>query len=98
MMTIDEMIRIKEEKGLTIAQISEKSGVPLSTLSKIFAGTTGSPRRATLEAVERVLQDPSFLEQGKAHFYKLHNTEETGFTMYVTDFPAIMLLLTYIPE
>lgn len=88
MMTIDEMIRIKEEKGLTIAQISEKSGVPLSTLSKIFAGTTGSPRRATLEAVERVLRDPSFLEQGKAHFYKLHNTEGNGFYYVCDRFPG----------
>ncbi len=88
MMTIEEMIRIKEEKGLTIAQISEKSGVPLSTLSKIFAGTTGSPRRATLEAVERVLKDPVFLDQGKAHFYKIHNAEDDGFHYVCDRFPG----------
>lgn len=54
-MTIEEMKRIKQERGYSLAQLSEYSGVPLGTLQKIFSGETEHPRYATLQALERVL-------------------------------------------
>ena len=56
-MTIEQMIARKRELGYTNEQISELSGVPLSTVQKVFSGTTASPRRRTLLALEAVLKD-----------------------------------------
>lgn len=54
-MTLEEMKRIKQERGYTLAQLSEYSGVPLGTLQKIFSGETEHPRFATRQALEQVL-------------------------------------------
>ncbi len=54
-MTLEEMKRIKQERGYSLAQLSEYSGVPLGTVQKIFSGETEHPRYATLQALERVL-------------------------------------------
>ena len=54
-MTIEEMRQRKRELGLTNQMIAERSGIPLSTVQKVFAGATSSPRRETIEALERVL-------------------------------------------
>lgn len=54
-MTLEEMKRLKAEKGYTLAQLSEYSQVPLGTLQKIFTGETAHPRYATRQAIERVL-------------------------------------------
>ena len=52
-MNIDEMKRYKYELGLTSEMIAERSGVPLSTVQKIFAGITTNPRRETRRRTER---------------------------------------------
>ena len=54
-MTIDEMIEKKRELGMNNEMISEASGVPLSTVQKIFGGFTKSPRRFTIQAIESAL-------------------------------------------
>lgn len=56
-MTLEEMKRIKQERGYTLAQLSEYSGVPLGTLQKIFSGETEHPRYATRQALEQVFAD-----------------------------------------
>ena len=55
-MTIEEMKRRKRELGYTNQMIAEHSGIPLSTVQKVFAGATSSPRRETVDALERVLE------------------------------------------
>ena len=35
--------------------IAERTGIPLSTVQKIFAGATASPRRDTIAALEKLL-------------------------------------------
>lgn len=50
-MTIEEMLKIKQEYGLSYEMISKGSGVPLSTVSKMLMRATKSPRRATVEAM-----------------------------------------------
>lgn len=48
-MTLSEMKQYKDELGLTYELISERSGVPFSTVQKIFSGFTKHPREATLQ-------------------------------------------------
>ena len=55
-MTINEMLEIKKEYGFSYEYISEKSGVPASTVQKVFCGTTTSPRRTTIEALREVFE------------------------------------------
>jgi len=56
-MTLEEMKRIKQERGFSLAQLSGYSGVPLGTLQKIFSGETEHPRYATKQALEKALLD-----------------------------------------
>ena len=59
-MTLEEMKRIKQERGYSLAQLSNYSGVPLGTLQKIFSGETETPRYATRKALESVLSDGNY--------------------------------------
>lgn len=66
-MTLEEMKRIKQEKGYSLAQLSKESGVPLGTVQKIFSGETAHPRFATRQALEKALKkDLSVYHAGKA--------------------------------
>ena len=56
-MTVDEMIKLKKELGFSYQYISEKSGVPLGTVQKIFGGFTESPRYSTLKALSTAFED-----------------------------------------
>ena len=55
-MTLDEMKRWKRTLAMTSEEISEASGVPLSTVQKIFSGVTRSPRKATVESILAALE------------------------------------------
>lgn len=54
-MTIEEMKKRKIELGLSNEMLAEQSGVPLGTLQKIFSGVTKAPRKATIDALTKVL-------------------------------------------
>ena len=56
-MTREEMVRRKKELGLTYEDISERSGVPLTTVQKVLGGITKSPRYQTMEALAEVLRE-----------------------------------------
>lgn len=58
-MTLSEMKERKKELGYSYEQIADMSGVPLSTVQKVFSGATQSPRYETLLAIETVLEDYS---------------------------------------
>ena len=55
-MTLEEMKRWKRTLDLTSEELSEASGVPLSTIQKIFSGVTRSPRKATLDSILSALE------------------------------------------
>ncbi|MBR4344619.1 MAG: Uma2 family endonuclease [Lachnospiraceae bacterium] len=55
-MTIREMIKIKKDYGYSNEYIAEKAGVPVSTIQKVFSGTTYTPRRITLEALSKFFE------------------------------------------
>lgn len=54
-MGLDKIAEYKRHLGMTAAELSEKSGVPLSTLNKILSGVTKNPKLETLKAIARVL-------------------------------------------
>lgn len=54
-MLYEELKKRKKELGLTTAQLSALSGVPVGTINKILNGETKSPRYDTMAALERVL-------------------------------------------
>ena len=64
-MTIEEMKRRKRELGYTNQMIADRSGIPLSTVQKVFAGATASPRRETIDALERVLENSGGERSGR---------------------------------
>ena len=68
-MTLEEMKRIREERGYSLAVLSEYSGVPLGTLQKIFSGETLAPRQSTVQAIARVLLGEEQVCQGKSYLY-----------------------------
>ncbi len=70
-MTIDEMKKVKEERGYSFDVLSAYSGVPRATLVRIFDGTTTHPRRVTLDAIERVLGGDEHQFPGKRFHFGL---------------------------
>lgn len=54
-MGLEKIAEYKKKLGLTTAELSEKSGVPLGTLNKILSGATKDPKLETLKAIARVL-------------------------------------------
>lgn len=85
-MTLEEMRRIKQEKGYSLAQLSEFSGVPLGTVQKIFSGETAHPRFSTLQALERALREErggyglekSHQRVNEAMIYELDGAKKQG--------------------
>ena len=68
MMTIEEMRAARERLHYTYEMLSEKSGVPLTTIQKVFSGTTRRPHFKTMDALEAALKraDKSRYEQAAA--------------------------------
>lgn len=46
---------IRKEKGISLDELCERSGVPKGTLSKITAGITDNPTLETVKAIARAL-------------------------------------------
>lgn len=76
-MTIAEMKKRKEELGYTCQMISEKSGVPLSTVQKIFSGATDMPRYETLTALEQVFRKASEVRESAPFYHTKRQGEYT---------------------
>lgn len=64
-MDISDLKRMKKEAGLTNADIAGLSGIPVSTVNKIFSGATKNPRYATLLEIESFIRK----NKGKCHVY-----------------------------
>ena len=55
MLSISMLNEIRRENRDTYRSISERSGVPVSTVQKVLGGITENPRRETLLAIEKAL-------------------------------------------
>ena len=55
-MDLKRLKRMKKLSRLTAQDISVASGIPLSTVQKIFAGQVENPREKTITAIEKVLE------------------------------------------
>ena len=55
-MGLERINTIRKDKGITIEELSEKSGVPVSTLKKICAGITTNPNIETVKAIVKALE------------------------------------------
>lgn len=51
-MTVQDMIAKKKELGFSCDYIAEKTGIPVSTVRKIFSGATSTPRWSNMEALK----------------------------------------------
>lgn len=60
MMSIRQLKERKKELGYTNEMIAEKSGVPLSTVQKVFCGATKHPRYDTLLALTKALSEYNY--------------------------------------
>ena len=56
-MTREEIVQLKKKRKLSVVKLSELSGVPVGTLTKIISGETKNPRPDTISALEKVLAD-----------------------------------------
>ncbi len=52
-MTLSELRKAKDELGLSCEAIAARTGVPLSTVQKVFSGVTKRPREETLRQLSR---------------------------------------------
>lgn len=59
-MILEDMKLKKKVYGYTNQQISERSGVPLATVQKIFSGETIHPRYQTLKALEKAFREENY--------------------------------------
>lgn len=55
MVDIEMLKAAKKKCKMTFDELSERSGIPLSTIYDIFRGVTTSPRVDTMEALEKAL-------------------------------------------
>ena len=79
MYTVEEMKRFIDEYGLSYADISEKSGIPISTVQKIFGGIVKKPRFSTLENLSKMFAyyDKKALKgKTKAGLYSVNSQSE----------------------
>ena len=77
-MTIEEMKKRKIELGLTGEMIAKASGVPLGTVQKIFSGATKAPRKATIDALIKVLEKRPEEAYGEDRFNRHGRMEQSG--------------------
>ena len=78
-MTINEMLELKKEYGFSYEYISEKSGVPASTVQKVFCGTTTAPRRTTIESLRKVFEPLKTENKSAVNTTKKRDRNEDGY-------------------
>lgn len=77
-MDIARLKQAKKNLKLTYEQLSQRSGVPVSTIYDIFRGVTSAPRVDTLQALERALglsKEPEWTDEDKAEGVGSHSVK-----------------------
>ncbi|MBR4342610.1 MAG: Uma2 family endonuclease [Lachnospiraceae bacterium] len=84
-MTVNEMIARKKEYGFSYEYISKKSGVPVSTIQKVFSRTTSTPRWETIEALNKAFigcESKNCCLDGEIKSFSEHNAVREGEAEY----------------
>ena len=55
-MTIQTMKEIRKELGISNQELARRTGLPVSTIQRLFSGKTEAPRMHTLRALEKALR------------------------------------------
>lgn len=71
---LEKMKKRKKELRITNKELADRSGVPLSTVNKIFSGATRSPQYQTIVALETVLAMYSYIDQDGSYVGAVHET------------------------
>ena len=79
-MTREELRRRKKELQLTNQEIADLSGVPLSTVQKVLAGISRSPRYDTVAALEKVLGEEGFPDAVRENGFVYGSSEQKART------------------
>ena len=58
-MTLEQMKTIRRNFGISVREISERTGIPFGTVQKIFCGETSNPRFNTLTRLDEYFVDVS---------------------------------------
>ena len=93
MMTVEEMREARKKLHYTYEMVAEKSGVPLSTVQKVFSGTTDRPHFKTMTALEAV-----FRRADKSRYDVYTDIEGYGVTVVKESGPAYDLFGTGDPK
>jgi len=94
-MTIDEMIAKKKEYGFSCEYIAQRSGVPFSTVQKVFSKVSPSPRRKTLEALWKFFDEAdsttavASTQAKRSSYFDDDDTDGTFGFSYVNDCDAV---------
>ena len=83
-MRLEEMKRLRKERGMSYEMIAQRSGVSLGTVKKIFGGYVETPRYQTLVALEEAFKPdirdyaiPAFVEE-TAFDYSAYSAKKQG--------------------
>ena len=83
---LDRIKQIKSERRITNDELSEKTGIPLGTLSKILAGISDSPKFANIMAICEALEcSVNYIvtgEEDNQNNYTLSNSEISFIELY----------------
>lgn len=71
--TLADILRIKAEKGYSVADLSECSGVPVETLQKLLNGDSVDMMGSVLSALERVLLGNEATHSSEPYMYTYQN-------------------------
>lgn len=55
-MNIEELKAYMKSKGVSQIELSQKTGIPIQTLRKIFSGNVVAPRIDTMQAIYKALE------------------------------------------
>lgn len=69
-MNLKEMIEEKDRIGISYEKLSQYSGLSVGALHKLFSGQTKNPRRATLNAIERVFNGLAKEDKNSKYLWK----------------------------
>ncbi|MCC6093946.1 MAG: Uma2 family endonuclease [Eubacterium sp.] len=75
-MKIEALKHAKLEKGYSYDELSQLSGVPVSTIQKIFNGITKAPRYRTLQSLEKVLSDKTDQISKETRYDSIHSSQD----------------------